>query len=57
MIVVAKKRYLCCNCSSVGCLKCVLISSSTVSMSKKVQTETGLSLFYVHIRSTYHVAL
>ena len=23
MIVVAKKIYLCCNCSSVGCLKCV----------------------------------
>ena len=24
MIVVAKKKiYLCCNCSSVGCLKCV----------------------------------
>ena len=23
IIVVAKKIYLCCNCSSVGCLKCV----------------------------------
>ena len=56
MIVVAK-NYLCCNCSSVGCLKCVQLHAVHVQCVKSVQKSLLICRVVVAVSSIVEKAL